>query len=139
MEPFTINGRDYPVADVVLQCVVGVWGPDIGGLAILGDSTDVTVQDSIFGEGLYLSKHPEANLAEKGEGRSGTKTSVSATGSPLSASVTVPPMEPNPATGSSSKSTLVRWPSITSAWVEALWKPSATAWTAYSPVGSLAK
>jgi hypothetical protein len=66
MEPFTINGVSRPVKDVVLQCVVGVWGPDIGGLAILGDATDVTVQDSIFGEGLYLSKHSEGTRSQNG-------------------------------------------------------------------------
>ena len=65
-EPVTLNGLSNPVVGVVLQCLTLIWGPDIGGLAILGDVSDVTVQDSIIGEGLYLSKHPEATVEQTG-------------------------------------------------------------------------
>jgi hypothetical protein len=51
------------------------WGPDVGGLTILGDVTDVTVQYSIMGPGLSASAHSEggengghayaANVAEQ--------------------------------------------------------------------------
>ena len=38
-----------------------LWGTDIGGLAILGNVHDVTVQNSIIGEGLYHSRMPSSN------------------------------------------------------------------------------
>jgi pectate lyase len=65
-EPITINPGSGSLSRVVIQCSTLIWGPDIGGLAILGDVSDVTVQDSLIGEGLYLSKHPEGNAAEGG-------------------------------------------------------------------------
>jgi pectate lyase len=62
----TINGLTKPVYNVVLDHLTMVWGPDIGGLAILGNVHDVTVQNSIIGEGLYLSRHPEATVENGG-------------------------------------------------------------------------
>ena len=41
-----------------------LWGPDIGGLAILGNVHDVTVQNSIIGEGLFHSRMPASQNRE---------------------------------------------------------------------------
>ncbi len=41
-----------------------LWGTDIGGLAILGNVHDVTVQNSIIGEGLFHSRMPESRNRE---------------------------------------------------------------------------
>ena len=57
----TINGgTGAGISKIVLDRVEAVWGPDIGGLALLNRVTDVTIQESVFGVGLYLSRHPEA-------------------------------------------------------------------------------
>jgi len=53
------------VYNVVIDHCSLLWGPDIGGLSILVNVHDVTVQSSIMGEGLYLSSHPEA-VSEQG-------------------------------------------------------------------------
>ena len=50
--------------NVVLDHMSLLWGTDIGGLAILGNVHDVTVQNSIIGEGLYLSRQPSSQTAE---------------------------------------------------------------------------
>jgi len=68
VDALTINGASNPVSNVVVDHVTMLWGPDIGGLAVLGDVRNVTVQNSIMGEGLYLSAHSEATVA--GEGHS---------------------------------------------------------------------
>ena len=66
-DALTINGSgSRRVYNVVVDHVSMVWGPDIGGLAILGDVSDVTIQNSIMGEGLYLSRHPEGTRAHGG-------------------------------------------------------------------------
>jgi pectate lyase len=62
----SINGLRGDVYNVVLDHLTMIWGPDIGGLAILGGAHDITVQYSIMGEGLYLSRHPEAKASEGG-------------------------------------------------------------------------
>jgi hypothetical protein len=62
----TINGVNKNVYNVVLDNLSMLWGPDIGGLAILGNSHDVTVQDSIIGEGLRYSRHPEGRAGGGG-------------------------------------------------------------------------
>jgi hypothetical protein len=59
VDGLTIHGLNGRVHDVVVDHSTMIWGPDIGGIAVLGDVRDVTVQDSIMGEGLFLSKHPE--------------------------------------------------------------------------------
>jgi hypothetical protein len=59
VDGLTIHGVSDGVERVIVDHSTMIWGPDIGGVAILGDSRDITVQDSIMGEGLYLSRHPE--------------------------------------------------------------------------------
>jgi hypothetical protein len=66
VDALTINGASNPVANVVVDHVTMLWGPDIGGLAVLGDVRNLTVQNSIMGEGLYLSAHGEGTAAEGG-------------------------------------------------------------------------
>jgi hypothetical protein len=56
-DPLTLNGVGKNVYNVVLDHMSLLWGPDIGGLAILGNVHNVTVQNSIMGEGLRLSRH----------------------------------------------------------------------------------
>jgi pectate lyase len=48
------------VYNVMIDHCSLLWGPDIGGLAILTNAHDISVQNSIIGEGLYYSNHPEA-------------------------------------------------------------------------------
>ena len=43
-----------------------IWGPDIGGISFLNGAHDVTVSNSILGEGLYISNHPEATAKQTG-------------------------------------------------------------------------
>jgi hypothetical protein len=66
VDALTINGASNSVANVVVDHVTMIWGPDIGGLAVLGDVRNVTVQNSIMGEGLYLSAHGEGTAGEGG-------------------------------------------------------------------------
>jgi pectate lyase len=49
------------IYNLVIDHCSMVWGPDIGGIAILTDSHDITIQNSILGEGLYYSNHPEGS------------------------------------------------------------------------------
>jgi hypothetical protein len=75
IDGLTINGRTDAVHDIVVNHVSMSWGPDVGGLTILGDVADVTVQYSIMGPGLSASAHSEggeggghayaANVAEQ--------------------------------------------------------------------------
>jgi hypothetical protein len=60
IDGLTINGRTDAVRDIVLNHVSMSWGPDVGGLTILGDVADVTVQYSIMGPGLSASTHSES-------------------------------------------------------------------------------
>ena len=62
----TINGVGKNVYNVVLDHLSMVWGPDIGGLAILGNVHDVTVQNSSMGEGLRYSRHPDGRSPGQG-------------------------------------------------------------------------
>jgi pectate lyase len=59
-DALTLTAVNTTVYNVVVDHVSMVWGPDIGGLAVLGNVRDVTVSNSIMGEGLYFSAHPEA-------------------------------------------------------------------------------
>jgi pectate lyase len=59
VDGISINGANGRVQRVILDHTTLLWGPDIGGISVLGDSRDITVQRSIIGEGLYLSRHPE--------------------------------------------------------------------------------
>lgn len=54
------------VYNVVIDHSSMVWGPDIGGAAILTNAHDVTIQNSILGEGLYLSNHSEGTPDQNG-------------------------------------------------------------------------
>jgi pectate lyase len=58
------------VYNIVIDHCSLVWGPDIGGLAMLVNVRNVTVQNSIMGEGPYLSTHPEATAAQGGHSMS---------------------------------------------------------------------
>lgn len=64
VDAITLNGNRACRANIVLDHVEGIWGPDVGGLTMLGCVTDVTVQYSIFGEGLLHSAHPESGDAD---------------------------------------------------------------------------
>lgn len=78
IDGLTINGRTGEVRGVVINHVSMSWGPDVGGLTILGEVSDVTVQYSIMGPGLSASAHSEsgeggghayaANVAEQSGG-----------------------------------------------------------------------
>lgn len=65
-----LNGLQGRVYNVVIDHCTLIWGPDIGGLAILGNVEDVTVQYTIMGEGLYLSNHYEGVEASGQQGHS---------------------------------------------------------------------
>ena len=66
-DALTINGTDQDdVYHVVIDHCSLLWGPDIGGAALLSGIRDSTIQDTIIGEGLYLSNHPEATAAQDG-------------------------------------------------------------------------
>lgn len=66
-DALTINGLSGGESyNIVVDHVTAIWGADIGGIAILGDVHDVTVQHSILGEGLYLSRHAEGTPELRG-------------------------------------------------------------------------
>jgi hypothetical protein len=56
-DAISINGG----SDVLIDHVEAVLGPDIGGISVLNESRNVTIQQSIVGAGLFRSAHPEAN------------------------------------------------------------------------------
>lgn len=58
-DSISIAGNKSEVYNVVIDHCTLIWGTDIGGLSILTNSHDVTVQDTILGEGLMNSNHPE--------------------------------------------------------------------------------
>jgi pectate lyase len=68
-DAITINDLDQAY-NIVIDHSTMIWGPDIGGLSFLNGTHDATVSYSIVGEGLYLSHHPEANLASSGHSMS---------------------------------------------------------------------
>lgn len=63
VDSFTINGNAAARNHIVLDHVEGIWGPDVAS-AMLGRVTDVTIQCSIFGEGLFHSRHSESGDAD---------------------------------------------------------------------------
>lgn len=63
VDSFTLNGNAAPRDHIVLDHVVGIWGPDVAS-ALLGRVTDVTIQCSIIGEGLFHSRHTESGDAD---------------------------------------------------------------------------
>ena len=66
VDAVSLNGLQGETYNVVLDHMTMLWAPDVGGLTILGNVHDVTVQYSIMGEGLYLSRHPEGVAAQDG-------------------------------------------------------------------------
>ncbi|HEY7736293.1 MAG TPA: hypothetical protein VH813_05825 [Candidatus Limnocylindrales bacterium] len=58
-----------------------IWGPDVGGATWLNGTHDVTVQDSILGEGLKLSRHPEGTAEQGGHSYSTNITDLDPAGS----------------------------------------------------------
>jgi hypothetical protein len=76
VDALTINGANGAVANVVVDHVTMLWGPDIGGLAVLGDVRNLTVQHSIMGEGLYLSAHSEGTAGEGGHSHAANVTQL---------------------------------------------------------------
>jgi pectate lyase len=65
-DALSLSGGRGEVYNVVIDHCSLVWGPDIGGLAILANAHDITVQNSIMGEGLYFSNHLEATVDQSG-------------------------------------------------------------------------
>jgi hypothetical protein len=63
VDSITINGNQAARAHILLDHVEALWGPDVSG-ALLGRVTDVTIQCSILGEGLFHSRHPESQDAD---------------------------------------------------------------------------
>ncbi|HET6821404.1 MAG TPA: hypothetical protein VFH34_02085, partial [Anaerolineales bacterium] len=51
---------------IVIDHSTLIWGPDIGGISFLNGAHDMTVSNSILGEGLYISNHPEGTLDQTG-------------------------------------------------------------------------
>jgi pectate lyase len=76
VDALTINGMSGGVYNVVIDHVSMVWGPDIGGLAVLGDVRGITISNSIMGEGLYLSRHPEGTTAQGGHSHAANITQL---------------------------------------------------------------
>jgi hypothetical protein len=60
VDSININGNQAARNHIVIDHVEGLWGPDVSA-AMLGDVNDVTIQCSIFGEGLFESIHPESH------------------------------------------------------------------------------
>jgi pectate lyase len=77
-DALTLNGLHTSVFNVVVDHVSMVWGPDIGGLAVLGNVHDATISNSIMGEGLYFSRHPEAIGSEGGHAMAANVTQMDA-------------------------------------------------------------
>jgi hypothetical protein len=76
-DALTLNGvGGKTVYNVVVDHVTMLWGPDIGGLAVLGNVSNVTIQKSIMGEGLYLSRHPEGTRANGGHSTAANVTQM---------------------------------------------------------------
>ena len=63
VDALTVNGNSACIDHIVLSHVEGLWGPDVGGLAVLGCVHDLTVQYSILGEGLLRSRHPGSSAS----------------------------------------------------------------------------
>jgi pectate lyase len=65
-DALTLNGNNDAIYNVIVDHTDMIWGPDMGGAALLGDVTNVTFQSSIIGHGLYLSQHAEGTDANGG-------------------------------------------------------------------------
>jgi pectate lyase len=58
--------HDTNAYNIVIDHSTLIWGPDIGGVSFLNGAHDATVSNSILGEGLYVSNHPEGTLDQTG-------------------------------------------------------------------------
>lgn len=58
--------HDLDAYNIVIDHSTLIWGPDVGGITFLSGVHDVTVSNTILGEGLYVSKHPEGTLDQTG-------------------------------------------------------------------------
>jgi len=67
---------------IVIDHSTLIWGPDIGGVSFLNGARYATVSNSILGEGLYISNHPEAIALETGHSMGATITQLSSTSRP---------------------------------------------------------
>jgi hypothetical protein len=65
---------------IVIDHSTILWGPDVGGATWLNGTHDITVQDSILGEGLKLSRHPEGTAEQGGHSYTTNITALSPTG-----------------------------------------------------------
>ena len=59
-DAISINGGEGGISNIVVDHVEAIWAPDVAGVTILNNVTDVTVQHSIIGVGLTKSSHPES-------------------------------------------------------------------------------
>lgn len=76
------TNHDTNAYNIVIDHCTLIWGSDIGGTTFLNGSHDSTVSYSILGEGLYVSRHPEGNLAEGGHSMAMNLTELSSTQHP---------------------------------------------------------
>ena len=81
-DAMTLN-RDPDAYNIVVDHSTLIWGPDIGGISFLNGVHDATVSNSIVGEGLYLSHHPEATMDEAGHSMALNITQLTAGTYPL--------------------------------------------------------
>lgn len=63
LDAVNVNARGGRLSHIVWDRVEAIWGPDVSGV-ILGAVSDMTIQNSIIGEGLFHSTHPESNDAD---------------------------------------------------------------------------
>ena len=70
VDPISLNGLRDPIYGIVIMRSTLTWGADIGGLSMLGDVNEVTIQCSIIGEGLRLSRHAEGYVGDGQDGHS---------------------------------------------------------------------
>ena len=77
----TLN-HDTNAYNIVVDHSTLIWGPDIGGLTFLNGAHDATVSNSILGEGLYISNHPEAVQGQTGHSMAMNITELSSANHP---------------------------------------------------------
>jgi hypothetical protein len=80
-DSITIN-HDTNAYNIVVDHSTLIWGPDIGGISFLNGTHDATVSNSILGEGLYTSSHPEATKAQTGHSMTMNITQLSSSNYP---------------------------------------------------------
>ena len=68
-DALALNGLQNTVSRIVIDHCSLLWGMDSGSVDILGDVRDFTIQHSILGAGLRLSRHPEGTEANDGHSR----------------------------------------------------------------------